>query len=65
MAREHTKRAREMTDAELLAELNVLGRKWDDLRAALEESGGASGSPGEWIYERMGEIETEQRRRAS
>lgn len=49
--------AREMSDAALTAELFDLGIAWD----GLDREG--SGSRGEWIIERMDEIETEQRRR--
>jgi hypothetical protein len=52
-----------MTDAELAAEDVRLGEQWVALREALEECGGASGSPGEWLYERLDEIETEMKRR--
>lgn len=56
---------REMTDAELVAEEERVGRIWDDTAAALEESGGAAGSPMEWMSERFDEIATEQARRAT
>lgn len=55
--------ARQMSDNELDAELRELFAKWDDLRKDLEESGGMSGSPGEWLVERMDEIEAEKSRR--
>jgi len=55
-----SKRANEMTDDAIAAELKKLGKEWDDFRADLESM---PGSPGEWMYERMDELETEQRRR--
>jgi hypothetical protein len=58
-----TKPASKMTDSQIAIELKKLEREWDDLRDDLEESGGMSGSPGEWLYERMNELETEQKRR--
>jgi hypothetical protein len=51
---------RRMSDDELTAELDKLGKEFDEFRDGLE---GMSGSPGEWMVERMDEIETEQRRR--
>jgi len=52
-----------MTADEILAELADLDRRWEELRKSLEESGGMSGSPGEWIVERSGELDYELRRR--
>ena len=52
--------AAKMTSAELSSELRKLGKKWDRFRAGDCDGGG---SPGEWMVERMGELETEQRRR--
>jgi len=57
------KPAKDMTDLDIARELDVLDTQVDELRSDLEESGGMSGSPGEWIYERMDELETEMRRR--
>ena len=54
-----------MTDEQLATELKKLGKQWDDLRAALEECGGSSGSPGEWLWERIGELEHEQQKRVA
>jgi hypothetical protein len=48
-----------MTDAQIEAEITILQRKWDE-----RGDEGMSGSPGEWIIERLGELETEQNRRA-
>lgn len=47
----------EMTDEQIVAEM---------VRAEelFNNRGEHSGSPGEWAYERMNEIETEQKRRA-
>ena len=52
--------ASKLSDKEIADELESLGRKWDEFRADLE---GMAGSPGEWMVERMDELETEQRRR--
>lgn len=57
------KPARTMTDDELSAELQNVERQWDECMALCEESGGHSGSPGEWMVERMDEIRTEKTRR--
>lgn len=57
------KPASEMSDAELFAELNRLSKRWDKVRRLLDEAGGAGGSPGEWLSERMGEIEAEMEHR--
>lgn len=57
--------ASSLTDEQLAAEEAWLDKEWEDLRTALEESGGFSGSPGEWIWERSGEIETVRLRRAA
>lgn len=54
-----------LSDAQINAEEAWLGREWDEMRDALDESGGPSGSPGEWIWERLGELETEMRRRSA
>lgn len=50
-----------MTDDEIAAELKKLSDDWGKLRAELDE--GHGGSPGEWMVERMGALETEQKRR--
>lgn len=50
-----------MTDAAIAAELASLGKQWDEFVASDDE--GHGGSPGEWMVERMGELETEQKRR--
>ena len=56
--------ATRLSDAEIDAEEKWLGVQWDASRDALEESGGMSGAPGEWMWERLGELETEAMRRA-
>lgn len=48
-----------MSNAEIKTELANLGDKWDDFRKDCE----GGGSPGEWMYERMDELATEQKRR--
>jgi hypothetical protein len=54
--------AARMTDAELAMDLALLGRLWDESRSDLDDEG-HGGSPGEWMWERMGEVEAEQKRR--
>lgn len=54
--------ARHMQDAAIERELAKLAKRWDSFRASDPEGGG---SPGEWMVERMDELETEQRRRAA
>ncbi len=49
-----------LTDEQIATELETLEREWDEFRADTE---GHSGSPGEWMVERMNELETEQKRR--
>lgn len=56
------KPARSMTDDELTAELARVEKLWTDMRTDPEFEG-HGGSPGEWMVERMDEIETEKRRR--
>jgi hypothetical protein len=51
-----------MTDAEIATELKSLGKRWDESRSRSDDEG-HGGSPGEWMIERMGELEEEQRRR--
>ena len=46
-----------MKDAAIERELTRLRKKWD----TLDREGG--GSPGEWMIERIGELEHEQRQR--
>ena len=41
-------------------ELHALDEKWRELRDGLD---GMSGSPGEWMVERMAELEGEMKRR--
>ncbi|HEX5244076.1 MAG TPA: hypothetical protein VFW23_12500 [Tepidisphaeraceae bacterium] len=52
--------ASKMTNAQLHAELRRVSDEWDEFREGLE---GMSGSPGEWMVERMDEIATEIERR--
>jgi hypothetical protein len=56
------KSARRMTAPELVRELDRVGKEWDEFRRDLE---GMSGSPGEWLVERMDEIKTELKRRSA
>lgn len=53
------KPARECTDDELHTELIAICHKWDRGEYCQERGG----SPGEWIVERIDELETEFRRR--
>lgn len=53
--------ARMLSDAQIAAEERWLGQTWDDIRA---DEDGHGGSPGEGIWERLGEIEAEARRRS-
>ena len=50
-----------MTDEQLSAEDTELDTTWKRVEADDE---GAAGSPGEWVIERSGEIDTERQRRA-
>lgn len=52
--------ARLMTDDQIKAELEKLRIDFCNFREGLD---GMSGSPGEWMTERMGELETERVRR--
>lgn len=58
------RKAKAMTDKEIARELVELGKRWNSFRAGVEDEG-MSGSPGEWMIERMGELETEQKRRTA
>jgi hypothetical protein len=55
--------ANALPSSALAAELEQLARKWDRLMS--DEFDGHGGSPGEWMVERMDEIETELRRRSA
>jgi hypothetical protein len=55
--------AKRLTDAEIVSELTTLGEQWDAFRIGVDDDYGG-GSPGEWMVERMGELETEQKRRS-
>lgn len=55
--------ARNMKDDAIARELENLSLRFYGLRSELDEGGG--GSPGEWMVERMCELETEQKRRAA
>lgn len=54
--------AKQMTVKQISDELDVLSQKWRDYRDGLD---GHQGSPGEWMVERMDELETELKRRPS
>jgi hypothetical protein len=53
--------ARNLTTKQISDELDVLEGKWRDMRS--NDDGGRGGSPGEWLVERMDELETELARR--
>lgn len=55
-------RASAMSTEAIEAELDQLDKRWSSFRDGLE---GMSGSPGEWMVERMDELETELRRRGA
>jgi hypothetical protein len=59
-AQDHFAPATGLTTKQIGDELDVLEQKFRDMREGLE---GMSGSPGEWMVERMGELETELGRR--
>jgi hypothetical protein len=54
--------ARNLDDADLVAELNDVERQWDEYFTDPEFEG-HGGSPGEWMAERMDELRTEIVRR--
>lgn len=54
--------AAKMSINQINAELAALDTQWDELRKSCD---GMSGSPGEWMIERMDELETELRRRGA
>jgi hypothetical protein len=54
--------AKYMSVKQISDELDVLAQRWRELRESLEDEG-MSGSPGEYLVERMGELETELNRR--
>lgn len=51
-----------MADETISAEIAILEAQFDRFRADLEDCG-HGGSPGEWMVERLDELETERRRR--
>lgn len=55
--------ASKMSNEEISQELARLTVEWNAFRDGLEVDDGMAGSPGEWMVERMDELETEQRRR--
>lgn len=56
----HERPAKEMTDVEIAAETLDLENKWDIFHRGFD---GHGGSPGEWMFERMDELEAERKRR--
>lgn len=50
----HKRNIESMTRPELRKELFALGKKWDEFRKDAE----GGGSPGEWMYERLDELQT-------
>jgi hypothetical protein len=49
-----------MSIKQITDELDALDTQWEEFRAKCD---GMSGSPGEWMIERMDELETELKRR--
>jgi hypothetical protein len=54
--------AKALLDHEIAHEIRRIGKEWDDMFADPDFEG-HSGSPGEWMVERLNELETEQERR--
>lgn len=54
--------ARDLNDDELAAHKADMHRRIDDFFSD-DEFEGHGGSPGEWMFERLNEIETEEKRR--
>jgi hypothetical protein len=52
-----------MSTQEIRSEFDLLSKKWDDLRTKYDDEDGHGGSPGEWIWERLGELEHELKKR--
>ena len=52
--------ASEMTDEQIASEMASLEVEWRKFQSKCD---GAAGSPGEWMFERMDELETEKKRR--
>ncbi|HYX22396.1 MAG TPA: hypothetical protein VFA98_16250 [Thermoanaerobaculia bacterium] len=48
-----------MTTKEIRGEIELLSKEWDALRTKYDHEDGHGGSPGEWIVERLGELEHE------
>lgn len=59
------KKATTLTDAEIKHDLLAFENHFCEFRREVDEDGGMAGSPGEWMYERMSELETEQSRRTT
>lgn len=55
------RRVSEMSDEAITHEIADLSRTWDEVRAG----DGHSGSPGEWMLERLDELDAEAARRRS
>lgn len=54
------KPAKQLTTRQIRLEIADLGQQWDEFRKDLD---GMSGSPGEWMIERLDELWTELKRR--
>jgi hypothetical protein len=52
-----------MSTQEIRSEFELLSKKWDDLFTKYDDEDGHGGSPGEWIWERLGELEHELKKR--
>lgn len=53
-----------LTNSEIVSEFERVSKLWDDLFNDSDFEG-HSGSPGEWMMERLNELETEQNKRAA
>ena len=54
--------ASRMSDEEIASELSSLEEQWKEFHSGDDDDYGG-GSPGEWMVERMGELEQEQKKR--
>ncbi len=56
--------AKDLTDDQIRSEIERIGKLWDDMMSNPEFEG-HGGSPGEWMIERLMELETARDRRAA
>lgn len=55
--------ASKMSTKEIRSEFELLSKEWDALRTKYTDEDGHGGSPGEWLWERLGELEQELKKR--